>query len=99
MPYRVKAQQREGWSGRWRSGRFFPASEWTLLADDELTPEMQEDPVLLIEILPPETAIVPESLTLARCEAFTSRGEQCKRDAVPGSRFCSLPAHQKTETT
>lgn len=89
MPYRVRARQRAGWPGRHRSGRFFPSAEWTVLADDELTPEMQEDPVLLIEILPPETVIVPDSLTPARCEALTRAGEQCRRDAQVGARFCA----------
>ena len=29
-----------------------------------------------------------------QCQAFTKSGAQCKRDAVPGSAYCSIPAHK-----
>jgi hypothetical protein len=40
-----------------------------------------------------ETRREEEGVT--QCAAITGSGEQCKKDAVPGSRFCKIEAHQK----
>lgn len=48
MRYRVTAQERGNWPGRWRSGRFFPSGQWTELDEAEVTDAMRADPVLII---------------------------------------------------
>lgn len=148
MRYRVKAVPREGHDGRNRAGRRFFVAHWTELGEAELTPEIRDDPLLIVEpILQPqrgpgdgptaelsaatdeeliqelagrgfavtpgtsdspetgegEPARTPEgekpeedatSLTPVRCTGLTKAGEQCRRDARPGSDPPRCPQHE-----
>ena len=56
--FRVKAKER-GWPGRWRSGRYFPAAEWTYLQPAEITDAILADPVLVVDEVGPEQPSLP----------------------------------------
>jgi hypothetical protein len=56
MAYRVRAQPEKGFR---RSGRFFSSSDWTLLSDEEITPEILAEPLLITEQVPDLPAATP----------------------------------------
>ena len=60
MPYRVIARPNGGHAGFRRSGRFFSGSEWTVLADEEMTPEIRSEPMLMVDEVPAEAPPAPE---------------------------------------
>jgi transcription termination/antitermination protein NusA len=42
-----------------------------------------------------ELGIEPEEEVSGRCQAVLSSGKRCPNAALPGSRYCGLPAHQE----
>jgi N utilization substance protein A len=41
-----------------------------------------------------ELGLEPEEDLTGRCHAILANGKRCPNAAVPGSRYCGLPAHQ-----
>lgn len=78
MRYRVTAEQRKGWPGRWRSGRHFVAGQWVELDEAEVTDAMRADPVLIIEPLPEPDAKESET---EEPEAKESEAEEAEEPA------------------
>jgi hypothetical protein len=38
-------------------------------------------------------------MAMARCKAFTNAGDQCRNNAIPGTRFCYISSHGNTAKT
>jgi hypothetical protein len=88
--YRVTSRQERG---RWRSGEFWPSGEGRVVAAEQVTPAMREDPYLSIEL-----EVGMASLTPVRCTGMAkSTGEQCRRDAEPGTEPPRCAQHTEDE--
>lgn len=61
MPYIVTARKRAGFPTRRRSGLVFSSATGIILSDDQMTPEILADAVLIVERVASPTETEPEN--------------------------------------